>query len=105
MDVLQSLLIPLTMMVGWILKNKVKNDVLQNDLIPYLLFGGNLLLGIVGEVSPAAASFGVITGISFGFLGPLFAAAINAFANTGQAMLFHALLKKGKRVALDSRKP
>lgn len=100
MDVLQSLLIPLTLIVGWVLKNRVPNDKLQNDVIPYLLFGGNLLLGIVGEVSPAAASFG-ITAISFGFLGPLFAAAVNAFANTGQAMLFHALLKKGKRVAFD----
>lgn len=101
MEVLQSLLIPLTMMLGWVLKNKVANDKLQNDIIPYLLFGGNLLLGVVAEVSPVAASFGVITGISFGFLGPLFAAALNAVATTGQAMFFHALLKKGKRVAFD----
>jgi len=101
LGLLQGLAIPITLIVGLLLKNKAPK--FANDAIPYLLFAGNFLLGMGAELTP----YGDVTPVAFvaalpvaalpGFLTQILNAMASAGANTGMAMLLHAFGKAGKR--------
>jgi len=103
MDVLyllKGLAIPVTLLVGILLKRYAPK--LSNDLIPYLLFGGNFLLGLGSELTPAettpVAFMAMIPVAALpAFLAQILNAMAEAGANTGMAMLLHAFGKASKR--------
>ncbi len=99
MMILGAVAVPLTLLGGWYLKNKIPNDKLQNDWIPVMLWLGNFVITLAGTVQTAEASFyGVPVALTISpFLAALFLPALQSIATTGIGMFLHALGKLTQR--------
>ena len=103
MLILGAIAVPLSLLGGWFLKNRIPNDKLQNDWIPVMLWIGNFVITLAGSVKVAEASFyGIPVALAIPtWLAALLLPAVQSIATTGIAMFIQAVNKLGSRKAAE----